>query len=126
MEHAKTGLKILGSGAYSAGSRTVQFAKDHPKITAAAVGGVAAPAVVILALPLIGFGSGGVIAGTVAASTQAAIGNVAAGGIFATATSAGAAGLGAKTIAVLGSAGAATGAALYDKIKGRSQPKSNL
>lgn len=58
------------------------------------------------ALPLLGFGAGGVAAGSVAASWQSSIGLVAAGSLFATLQSLGATGLG---ILLFGASGAALG-----------------
>ena len=45
--------------------------------------GVAAPAIIVGGLGLVGFGAGGVMAGSAAAGIQATIGNVAAGSLFA-------------------------------------------
>lgn len=56
---------------------------------AATLGGLGA-----LALPLLGFGAGGIVAGSTAAAWQSSIGAVAAGSLFATLQSLGATGLG--------------------------------
>ncbi|XP_036145399.1 interferon alpha-inducible protein 27-like protein 2B [Monomorium pharaonis] len=57
-------------------------------------------------LPILGFGSSGVIGGSVAASWQSSIGSVAAGSLFATLQSLGATGVGTL---LFGSVGAALG-----------------
>lgn len=59
-----------------------------------------------VALPLAGFGAGGVAAGSFAASWQSAIGSVAAGSLFATLQSLGATGVG---VLLFGSVGTALG-----------------
>lgn len=69
---------------------------------------IAAP---YIALPLVGFGSSGVVAGSVAAAWQASIGNVVAGSAFAALQSAGVAGLATTTMAVCGTVGSAVAGA---------------
>ncbi|OCF54491.1 hypothetical protein L486_08040 [Kwoniella mangroviensis CBS 10435] len=97
------------------GKAGLQYAKDHPYQSAAAVvtiGVVACPGLVVgPALNVVGFGSGGVQAGSVAAATQSAIGNVASGGLFSICQSAAMGGAGCATIntAVQGSACMAAG-----------------
>lgn len=77
------------------------------KIRLIGVGGVVGGGLLgALALPLFGFGAGGVAAGSFAASWQSSIGIVAAGTLFATLQSLGATGLG---VLMFGGLGAATG-----------------
>ena len=71
-----------------------------------------AVAAVPIALPILGFGAGGVAAGSVAAAAQATIGNVVAGSLFASLQSAGVLGLSGMANAVLATGGAAAGYAI--------------
>lgn len=66
-----------------------------------AAGGAAAGA---LALPLLGFGAGGIIGGSLAAWWQSTIGNVAAGSLFAVLTTMGAMKLGTVLTGGVGAA----------------------
>ncbi|OCF72638.1 hypothetical protein I204_07021 [Kwoniella mangroviensis CBS 8886] len=83
------------------GKAGLQYAKDHPYQSAAAVvtiGVVACPGLVVgPALNVVGFGSGGVQAGSVAAATHSAIGNVASGSLFSICQSAAMGGAGGTT-----------------------------
>lgn len=69
-------------------------------------GGAVAIGTATVALPLIGFSSGGVVAGSLAASTQSMIGNIAAGSLFASLQSAGVIGMATSTKAIIGITGA--------------------
>ena len=81
-------------------------------VAGAVVGGTALVVAAPIALPVLGFGAGGVAAGSAAAAVHGVIGNVVAGSVFATLQSAGAAGLAGTTYAGLAAVGAAGGAAV--------------
>ena len=59
------------------------------KVIKAIAIGVCSAVGTLIALPLIGFGSFGIVSGSIAACTQSVIGNVVAGSTFATLTSVG-------------------------------------
>merc|ERR1711962_1592466 len=102
----------------SVGNSTFNPRKMIIPIFGAAVALVAAP----VALPLIGFGAGGIAAGSYAASMMSAaaiangggVASMAAGGIIATCQSIGAAGIGLQSAASLATAGGLAGAAISE------------
>ena len=100
------------SGQYSSRLNCPYPVKMWWTVAGAVVGGTALVVAAPIALPVLGFGAGGVAAGSAAAAVHGVIGNVVAGSVFATLQSAGAAGLAGTTYAGLAAVGAAGGAAV--------------